>query len=261
MPGRVLNQFSMDEYNGFFRIATTVWSGSPKNSVYVLDAESLEIVGKLEGLAVGERIYSARFVGDKCYLVTFKKVDPFFVIDLSLPHMPRVLGWLKIPGFSTYLHPINETLILGIGKETVEAKTGNFAWFQGVKISLFDVSNFTNPREVSRIVIGDRGSDTPVLRNHRAFVFDKRYNLIYLPVIATKKPSGLPPYMPGSPAWQGVYVIRIAPNNLTIDTRLSCMEMPRRIVYIGEYLYALSDSTLLVWKIGSYEMIGKVALS
>ncbi|MFQ5884634.1 MAG: beta-propeller domain-containing protein, partial [Thermoplasmata archaeon] len=143
VSGKVLNQFSMDEYNGYFRIATTIGhvsrtgQSTATNNVYVLN-KWLEMVGKLENLAPGEKIYSARFMGERCYLVTFKKVDPFFVIDLSNPEAPKVLGELKIPGYSDYLHPYDENHIIGLGKDTHDM--GDFAWFQGVKLSLFDVT-------------------------------------------------------------------------------------------------------------------------
>jgi len=103
VPGYVLNQFSMDEYDNHFRVATTTWlNGDSQNNVYVLNMD-MSIIGKLENLAPGERIYSARFMGERCYLVTFRQIDPFFVIDVENPAKPRVLGYLKIPGFSGYL--------------------------------------------------------------------------------------------------------------------------------------------------------------
>ena len=162
VPGYVLNQFSMDENNEYFRIATTTGhltrsgQATSSNHIFVLDMD-LNIVGKLENIAPNERIYSARFVGTKCYLVTFKKVDPLFVISLEDPANPRVLGKLKIPGYSDYLHPYGKNYLIGIGKETVEAEEGDFAWYQGVKISLFDGSDVENPKEIAKYVIGDRG--------------------------------------------------------------------------------------------------------
>jgi len=191
VPGHVLNQFSMDEYNGFFRVATTVgnvWDGSSSNNVYILDAD-LKQVGAIEGIAPGEKIYSARFIGDRAYLVTFKKVDPFFTLDLSDPYNPKILGKLKIPGYSDYLHPYDENHIIGIGKETVEAlpeeKEGrgiDFAWYQGLKIALFDVSDFEHPKEIAKVVIGDRGTDSPALYDHKAFLFDRDKHLLVIPV-------------------------------------------------------------------------------
>ncbi|NIP67558.1 hypothetical protein GWM83_02345, partial [Candidatus Bathyarchaeota archaeon] len=114
-------------------------------------------MGRLEDLAPGEKIYSARFMGDRGYLVTFRKVDPLFVLDLSQPTNPKVLGKLKIPGYSDYLHPYDENHIIGVGKETVAAEQGDFAWYQGVKISLFDVTDVEDPREIDKYEIGDRG--------------------------------------------------------------------------------------------------------
>ncbi|MFQ5871985.1 MAG: beta-propeller domain-containing protein, partial [Candidatus Geothermarchaeales archaeon] len=179
VPGIVLNQFSMDEHQDHFRIATTTShvartpeEASSSNHVYVLDMD-LNVVGSLEDLAPGETIYSARFMGDRGYLVTFKKVDPLFVIDLAEPTVPKVLGWLKITGYSDYLHPYDENYVIGIGKEAVPAEDGDFAWYQGVKISLFDVSDVANPVEIAKYVIGDRGTESPVLQDHKALLFDR----------------------------------------------------------------------------------------
>lgn len=191
VPGHILNQFSMDEFDGHFRIATTkgqVWGGNSTNNVYVLN-QAMTVVGELEDLAPGEKIYSVRFMGEKGYVVTFKKVDPLFVIDLSKPHNPKVLGKLKIPGYSDYLHPFDENHIIGIGKDTVEAaedqKTGrqlDFAWYQGVKMAIFDVSDVENPIELHKVIIGDRGTDSEALRDHKAFLFDREKNLLVIPI-------------------------------------------------------------------------------
>lgn len=168
VPGRVLNQFSMDEYQGYFRIATTTgWSD--QNHVYILD-EDLNIVGKLEGLAPGERIYSARFIGDRAYLVTFREVDPLFVVDLKDPNNPKVLGKLKIPGYSDYLHPYDENHVIGVGRET------------GVKIALFDVSDPENPKEISKYEVGNWSTDSYALYDHRAFLFSRSKNLLVMPI-------------------------------------------------------------------------------
>jgi uncharacterized secreted protein with C-terminal beta-propeller domain len=222
VPGTVLNQFSMDESKGYFRIATTIGhvtregSGST-NNVYILDA-ALNITGRLEGLAEGETIYSARFVGDRAYLVTFKKVDPFFVLDLSNPSHPEVLGALKIPGYSDYLHPYDENHVIGVGKNTVEADPaeGDFAWYQGIKIALFDVSNVADPKEMYKIEIGDRGTDSYALRDHKAFLFDRDKDLLVLPILLAEltpeqKESGSTrgPYQ-GQITYQGAYVYDIS---------------------------------------------------
>jgi uncharacterized secreted protein with C-terminal beta-propeller domain len=184
IPGFVQNQFSLSEYNGYLRVSTTIegWmvrsylsSIESQNNVYVLDMD-LEIVGSLEDLASGEQIYATRFIGDKCYLVTFKQIDPFFVIDLSEPTNPEVLGELKIPGYSTYLHPYDETHIIGIGRDG-----------EKVKISLFDVSDLENPIELSKYEIENDDEDwywaqSSALYEHKAFLFDKEKNLLVIPV-------------------------------------------------------------------------------
>ena len=179
------------------------------NNVYVLD-EKLQIVGKLEALAPDERIYSTRFLGDRLYMVTFKRVDPLFVIDLSDPQNPEVLGELKIPGFSDYLHPYDEDHIIGIGKETEGNEWGGIST-KGVKIALFDVSDVKNPKELDKYEIGDSGTDSEALRDHKAFLFNKNKNLLVLPVTEVKGKleydSKLGYYR--QRYWQGAYVFSI----------------------------------------------------
>lgn len=250
VPGTPLNQFSMDEYNGYFRIATTTGhvarilnEATSLNHVYVLDMD-LNIVGRLENLAPGEEIYSARFMGDRCYLVTFKKVDPLFVIDLEDATNPRVLGQLKITGYSDYLHPYDENHLIGIGKETVEAEEGDFAWYQGVKISLFDVSDVENPKEIDKYEIGDRGTDSPVLRDHKAFLFDKTKNLLVIPVLVAeideeKYPNGVPSNTHGDYVWQGAYVFNITlDQGLVLKGRITHLENDSDLKKSGYYFYS-----------------------
>ena len=192
VPGRILNQFSMDAYKDHFRIATTIgnsWSSSnpSTNNVYVLN-QDMDTVGTLEDLAPGERIYSTRFMGDRLYMVTFKQVDPLFVIDLKTPTNPKVLGKLKIPGYSDYLHPYDENHIIGIGKDTIaDEKSDNFGLFQGMKLALFDVSDVANPIQKFTENIGDRGTDSELLRNHKALLFDKDKDLLAFPIRIQKK--------------------------------------------------------------------------
>lgn len=164
--GHPLNQFSMDEYDGNFRIAVTqpdYQHDTTSNNVYILNDE-METVGKLEGLAPGEHIYSARFQGDRAYLVTFKTVDPLFVIDVSDPTSPKELGYLKIPGFSNYLHVWKDGLVLGIGKDTFEKD--DRAYHKGIKIALFDVSDVSKPIEKATYYLGDRGTVSDALYDH-----------------------------------------------------------------------------------------------
>lgn len=187
VPGVILNQFSMDEDNGYFRIATTKnrnWSRfsgwderESYSNLYVLD-DKMKVVGKVEGLAKGERIYSVRFMQNRAYLVTFKQVDPLFVIDLSSPTKPKVMGELKVPGYSSYLHPYDETTLIGLGKETDQSGriTG------GIKLSLFDVSDISNPKEIDKYVLGDRNSNSIAINEHKAFLFSREKNLLVIPV-------------------------------------------------------------------------------
>ncbi|MDO8571870.1 MAG: beta-propeller domain-containing protein, partial [bacterium] len=195
VKGHVLNQFSMDEHDGYFRIATTKsqeWSrfGDEKpeesySNLFVLD-ESMNTVGSVEGLAKGERIYSARFMQNRAYLVTFKQTDPLFVIDLEDPKTPKVLGQLKIPGFSNYLHPYDETTLIGLGKETEETEPGAVRQ-KGVKLSLFDVSDVSSPKEIDTFTIGESGSDSIAAQDHKAFLFSRERNLLVIPVSLMEK--------------------------------------------------------------------------
>ena len=155
VPGEILNQFSMDEDNEYFRIATTDYTrNNSDNNIYVLD-KNMEVVGKLENLAKGERIYSVRFMQNRAYMVTFVETDPLFVIDLKDPYNPQVLGELKIPGYSTYLHPYDETHIIGFGEETKVNEYGGVVT-DGIKMALFDVTDPSNPKEMFKTNIGDR---------------------------------------------------------------------------------------------------------
>lgn len=265
VPGRILNQFSMDENGGYFRIATTTGSefgGSSKNNVYILD-DILNLKGKIEDIAPGEKIYSTRFMGDRCYMVTFKKVDPFFVIDLKDPASPKILGALKIPGYSDYLHPYDENHIIGFGKDT--EVYGSNAYYQGMKIALFDVTDVSNPVQKFQEIVGDRGTDSELLRNHKALLFSKEKNLIAFPVNEMKiqnkntKMNGVVEY--GSAYFQGAYVYNIdLVKGFTLKGKITHMsdedrlksgqfdfdydKSVQRILYIGDTLYTLSNSMI-----------------
>jgi len=282
VPGYVLNQFSMDERNGYFRIATTSsgWRrGGVGNNVYVLD-ETLNTVGSLEGLAPGEEIYSARFMGDRCYLVTFKKVDPLFAIDLSDPENPEVLGKLKIPGFSNYLHPYDEDTLIGVGKETEEAKEGEFAWHQGIKISLFDVSDVENPRELAKIEVGDRGSDSQALYDHHAFLFSRARNLLVIPILEAQIDEDdfageVPPNFYGDFVYQGAYVFDVSREGIELRGRVTHIDDDsllksgfwfeseyevERSLYIEDNLYTISQGRMKINDLGTLEEVKTIEL-
>ncbi len=276
VPGWVLNQFSMDEHRSYFRIATTTgsWSERSLNNVYVLN-RNMETVGKLEGLAPGETIYSARFVGDRCYLVTFKKIDPFFVIDMGDPKSPKMLGKLKIPGFSSYLHPYDENHVIGVGKEGEDM--GNFAWFQGLKLSLFDVTDVTRPKEVAKYEIGDRGTDSEVLHEHKAFMFSKSKDLLIIPVTLYEVdeddyPDGVPPNAYGEFVAQGAFVFKLTLrdgfkfkgiiSHTDEDDALnrSWYSQVRRSLYIEDEIITVSNTMVKINEMDSLEEIVSIEL-
>lgn len=212
VPGRLLNQFSMDENGDRFRVATTSeiytqYEGTVRsNAVYVLN-ENLEIVGELEEIAPDESIFSARFMGDRLYLVTFQQIDPFFVIDLS-SDTPKVLGELKIPGFSNYLHPYDEEHVIGVGRDTKEIDNGRVQQL-GIKIALFNVADVDNPKVADDIIIGDSSTQSEALYNHKAFFFDKSRGVLSIPVsgdIKSLKESSDKMFAPEYNRWSGFYV-------------------------------------------------------
>ncbi|MEK6896796.1 MAG: beta-propeller domain-containing protein [Nanoarchaeota archaeon] len=350
VSGSPLNQFSMDEYKGYLRIATTTngWFGggigilsqfesdlatgnsdagssetlnadetgrngriiprplpperiqfpeprqfATTNNVYVLD-EELNLVGALENLANNERIFSARFIGDRAYLVTFKQIDPLFVIDLSEPSSPKVLGELKIPGYSTYLHPFDENTIIGIGQDSAgEIDEGGFmaAIPAGLKIGLFDVSDPSNPREIDHFIVGDRGSSSDALYDHKAFTFDAENGRLILPVSvqerALSKAQGYPEeqfWYPTTTTFQGAYVLKLSrENGIELQGRVTHLtaseqsEMEKaktsiahyyppyeasiqRSLYIGNTLYTVSQRTLQSNDLTSLNIISSIEL-
>ena len=250
VPGHVLNQFAMDEYQDHLRVAT---SDSRSTAVYVLDL-GMAVVGAVEGIAPGESMHSARFAGDRAYLVTFKKIDPFFVLDVSDPRAPQILGELKIPGYSDYLHPYDEDFIIGLGKDTHDM--GSFAWFQGIKLSLFDVRDMSNPREVASYVVGDRGTNSEALFDHHAFLFSRQRNLLVLPINLAEVPDGSAPNTYGQVSWVGAYVFYVDSTGFTLRGGVE-HDMPdseysrygggvRRSLYIEDNLYTVSDHLVKV---------------
>jgi len=254
VPGSVLNQFSMDEYNNYFRIATTSSYGRETfNNIYTLN-ENLNVVGKIENIARTERIFAVRFVGDKAYMVTFRRTDPLFVIDLEDERNPKILGELKIPGYSDYLHPYDENHLIGIGKDA--DKEGREL---GVKVSFFDVSNFSEPKEVSKIVIGTRGSYTPVSYDHKAFLFSKSKSLLVIPVSVAETPY--------NQSWQGVYVFKVDSSGISERGKISHTEKPydyeyevKRALYIDDILYTISNKKIKMNSLKDLQEINEVEL-
>lgn len=293
VPGTILNQFSMDEYQDHFRIATTVgnvWDEEnlSTNNLYILDKD-LKEKGKIEGIAPGEKIYSVRFMGAKAYMVTFKKVDPFFVIDVGSPASPKILGKLKIPGYSDYLHPFDENHIIGFGKEAAPASedektewSQNFAWYQGMKVAMFDVTNVEDPKELHKIVIGDRGTESELLRNHKALMFDKARGIMAFPVtlaqISEDKKAGADDNTYGDYVFQGAYVYKVSVENGFEEVgRIthyhedeikdksgyywSGEQDIERILYIGDFLYTVSQAAVLASQVSDLAQVKRVDLA
>ena len=232
IPGQPLNQFSLDEYKDNLRVATTVgermwigfWGGTQEsaNDVYVLDKD-LKTIGSLQDLGLEERIYSARFIEDKGYLVTFRQTDPFFVLDLATPKSPGLEGQLKIPGYSSYLHPITKDKILGIGKEGDQ-----------IKISLFDVTDPKKPQEKAKYTLNEYWSD--ILNTHHAFLLDSKHTIFFLP------------------GERGGYIFSYQNDKLELKKAVSDISASRAL-YINDYLYLLGDNKLKVLNEINWEKI------
>src|SRR6266571_306072 len=300
--GQVMNQFSMDEYNGFFRVATTTWPYTPFRAVpvlanagagvaapetqvqstpigpitnvYVLNMD-LHNVGSVEGISPGETFYAARFFGDRAYLVTFQRVDPLFVLDLKDPYRPQVLGQLQITGVSDYLQPYDENHLIGFGKSSVNVTWENAALFQGLKLSLFDVTDPSNPIDTSNFLVGDRGSDSPALTDHKSVLFDRSLNLLVIPLtIAQAQPNATCTWCYNPPVWQGAYVF-----NVTVQdgigfrggiTHLATGQLPSwsnssffvtRALYIGSVLYTISNNMVKMNSLSDLTELNSVSLA
>lgn len=272
VPGSIISQFSMDEYNGYFRIATTTadmwWDDQEDsmNNLYILDG-NMNQVGQVEGLAEGERIYSTRFMGDKVYMVTFKQVDPLFVIDTSNPTNPQVLGYLKIPGVSQYLHPIDENHLLGFGQDAVTE--GDRTYLKGFKISLFDVTDPMNPIETQNEIIDGMGTYSELLYNHKALMYAPNKELMAFPISITPEDDYMTSFMGGV-----VYHVNADGfGKLGMVTHITEMElqddeyyyynwdyMISRFIYIGDTLYSISEGRIQAHDIETLEVLSQVDL-
>ena len=260
VPGTIINQFSMDEHNNTFRIATTtgdMWRDTSKNNVYIID-ENLKPLGKLEGLAEGERIYSTRFAGDRVYMVTFRQVDPLFVIDTSNPKAPELKGMLKIPGYSTYLHMVDENHILGFGYDTEVNQWGGTVT-GGLKISMFDVTNVNKPKETFTEIIGKAGSYSELLYNHKALMFSLSKGIMAFPLNRTTDNY--------KNDFTGAYVYRVSNDSISLKNKITHKESElsygddiKRIIYIGDYLYTFSDNKMQVHSISTNNKVSELMI-
>ncbi len=276
VPGSLLNQFSLDEFEGNLRVATTTsyWTRTDGrqqyNNVYVLNSD-LEQIGEVEKIAPDERIYSTRFMGDKLYMVTFRQVDPLFVIDLSDAKNPKILGNLKIPGFSDYLQMFDENILIGIGKETYENEWGGTST-KGVKISMFDVSDFENPKEVESIVIGNAGSYSLVSEDHKALLLDREKGVMVVPLREVGDYGEDVQGYYRENVWNGVYVFGVSSDGFEEIGKISHDEgqsnyyywsspsQIKRSLYIDDVLYTISEQKILMNELVTVDEIGEVDL-
>ena len=254
VPGYVDDQYAVDQCKGFLRVTTTDYDYKTDldvSSLYVLDG-SLQIIGALKDFAHDEQVKSTRFLGDLAYVVTFRNTDPLFAIDLSDPSKPKILGEVKLPGFSEYLHPISDTLLLGVGYSGDESSAN----FDTVKLSLFDISDPTKPKEVDTHVIKDAQSS--VTFDPKAFVFDSERGIFGLPVTYEIYDDNY--------GWRGTnYVYKTftvqdgkftdAKAYLTGSTRDYYYNAFFRGTYIGEKVYTLTQSSVTEFDMASCEKL------
>ena len=238
VPGWMLSQWSMSERDGYLRVASTTsppWTegepeGKSESFVTVLreDGQALSEAGSLGGLGVGEQIYAVRFFDDVGYVVTFRQVDPLYTIDLSDPAGPKLLGELKIPGYSAYLHPVGEGLLLGVGQDAdSEGVT------QGAQLSLFDVSDLTSPQRIATHSLG-RNAYTEVEYDHHAFFFDSGSGLSITPFSDRQGDEGS----------YGAAAVRISPSGLsevaTVRHGAGWRSLPNRALLRDGSVYTVS---------------------
>ncbi len=277
VDGQLNNQFSMDEYDGNLRLATTSYitvepqkdeeldggvmmttlaTRKTTNNLYVLN-ENLEEIGKIENLAEEEQIYSVRFIGKIGYIVTFKEIDPLFVIDLSNPTNPQVKGELKIPGYSSYMHPYDENHIIGIGYNTKDNGYGGVT-NSTMKMSMFDVSDLENPKEIFNVDIGTDYASSEVTYNHKALFYKKADDLIGFPVNYRSNNY--------RNSQNGFVIFRIDLENNEFKKygeilhELDYRSDVRRVIYIEDILYTLGYSSIVSYNLNTFEKLNEVEI-
>jgi uncharacterized secreted protein with C-terminal beta-propeller domain len=301
VPGNLLNQFSMDEHKGHLRVAVTErgyvgkvpwrrwrrWRGrswTTSSAVFVLKqkGEALCTVGAVRGLAPNERIYAARMMGDKGYLVTFRRTDPLYTLDLSEPTEPTVKGELKIPGFSSYIHPLGKNKLLTVGQNA--DASGRVL---GAHLQIFDVSDLSNPRRTAHyeLTTGRGTSRSAAQWDHHAFTYNARKNILALPLTVYR-------YHAHGGHFNGLVLVKVNPD-ATGDTstgfreigaidhsdlaqRAACARSPyhcnrpvynfwnvpiSRSLFIDEHLYTLSTQGLKVNKLGALRQVAALTLA
>ena len=272
VKGYLLNQFSLDIHNNVLRAALTNWEKVSTNSVYTFDL-AINVLDSIQNLAENETIRSVRFLGDKGYMVTFEQIDPLFVLDLSNPQDIKVTGELKIPGFSTYLHPVSENVLWGIAEDlevtqvTENGNTWNSVKRFGVKISLFDVSDPTKPTELTNLNILGPSGYSEAQYNHKAIVFDNDRNLVYIPYADYQYETWT--CAEGEKCeYQfetGLKVLRITETSVELVKTLSVSSTwdqnvwVNRSLWVGNKLYLMSNQGLTVFDRTTYEKLGSIS--
>ncbi|MFT4311902.1 MAG: beta-propeller domain-containing protein [Candidatus Woesearchaeota archaeon] len=248
--GQLSNQFAIDEHEQVLRVAMTLptqWfqreQTQSENRVLTLDMQ-LDELARIGNIAPGESIFSARFMENRLYLVTFEQIDPFFVIDLEDPYNPTILGELKIPGFSRYLHPYDQNHIIGIGRQATE--TGRQ---QGIKVSLFNVQDVENPQEVQTFVASDDFGYSSAEFEPHAFLFSKQKELLVIP------------YSSWQDRQYGAYVFEINPDTIELRGLIDHGQSVERSLYIEDLLYTKSPSRLRIHRIDTLDAVGDILLS
>jgi len=262
VSGTPINQFAMDERDGYLRVAThttsTQWidgttTTRDDSGIYVLDTEgdSLDEVGRLTGLAPGEQLYAVRYVGDTAYLVTFLRTDPLFAVDLSDPAAPTLLGELVVPGFSNYLQSVGDGLLLGIGQEREPD-----SWNTRVHATLFDVSDGSNLTQIEREFLdpGYQWSWSNAQFDHHALLYSEQDGLLVVPVSG----AGYDPQT-GYRSGQYLKVLRVGPAGIEVVGEIHPDEQTLRTVRIGDVLYAVGDTTVTAYRISDLSEIGSSA--
>lgn len=246
IPGSIINQYSMDEYNGILRVASG--ENSTGNGITTIDIQTMKKIGEISGLAVNENIYAVRFMGDIGYMVTYRQVDPLFVFDLSNPQNPKKTGELKIPGFSQYLHPVGDKYLVGFGRNTAETfylnefgemvPTGQVRDL-GFKLSLFDISDLYDPKEVF-VKNYSENSYSDASYNPRSIMVDAGNNIFAFPISRSSDYNYT----------QGGTVVKIDPEIgfITLaDINTEDYIYNTRFSYIGNRLYFISENNIAIF--------------
>jgi uncharacterized secreted protein with C-terminal beta-propeller domain len=248
VPGWLLNQYSLSEYDGVLRVATTTghpWGQQPASTstVYALrnTGGNLKITGSVGGLGKGEQIYAVRFVGPVGYVVTFRRTDPLYAIDLRDPEHPKVAGALKVAGYSAYLHPVSGDRLIGVG----QAADDN-GRVQGIQVSLFDVSDLSAPKRLANTMLGDHAYSEAEYDPH-AFLYWPDTNLLVVPVQQYSKEANSTPHV-------GVSLVRVQGSTVTtvgwithtkVAANIQQFPAIRRSLVIDNALWTISDAGVM----------------